>query len=87
MYLLFLGRLDDHLCGNFDLRYAEIFQMHNIETRSLQPACANPIHESTAPKPEQISPVPYKVLEQMTTSPYRSGNCKIRADYKAVFGE
>ena len=87
----FPGRLDDISMPGIDLicELTEIFQMHDIDTRTIAASIRNPIHVIDCAKAgADIATVTYKVLEQMTKHPLTDqGIAKFQADYKAVFDE
>ncbi len=87
----FLGRLDDISMPGIDLieEIAEIFAVHEIETKIIAASIRNPIHVIDCAKAgADIATVPYKVIEQMTKHPLTdAGIAKFQADYRAVFGE
>ncbi len=87
----FIGRLDDISMPGYDLiqSIAEIFQVHDIETKIIAASIRNPIHViDCATAGADIATVPYNVLMQMVNHPLTTqGIEKFKKDYIAVFGE
>lgn len=68
----FLGRLDDISASGIELvkDIAEIFMVHNLETKIIAASIRNPIHVIECAKAgADIATVPYKVLLQMINHP------------------
>ena len=68
----FLGRLDDISASGIELvkDIAELFMVHNLETKIIAASIRNPIHVIECAKAgADIATVPYKVLLQMINHP------------------
>ena len=68
----FIGRLDDIGQEGMSLVYsiAQIFELHNINTKIIAASIRNPIHVTDAAlNGAHIATIPYKVLEQLIKHP------------------
>lgn len=68
----FLGRLDDIGHNGLDLisEIAEIFYVHNIETKIIAASIRHPLHVSeAATRGAHIATIPYKVITQLVRHP------------------
>ena len=73
----FLGRLDDISVRGIDLirEISEMFSIADLDTEIIAASVRNPIHVTDcALAGADIATVPYKVIEQMINTTYRSGN-------------
>ena len=87
----FLGRLDDIATPGIELikSIAEIFAIHDIETKIIAASVRHPIHViECALAGADIATVPYDVFGKCIKHPLTdSGIAKFEKDYKVVFGE
>ena len=68
----FIGRLDDIGQEGMNLVYsiAQIFELHNIDTKIIAASIRNPVHVTDAAlNGAHIATIPYKVLEQLIKHP------------------
>lgn len=82
----FLGRLDDIGFTGMELiqEIAEIFEIHQMNTKIIAASIRNPIHVIDAAKMgADIATVPYKIIEQMAKHPLTdSGIEKFKSDWE-----
>lgn len=87
----FLGRLDDIGSTGIALieDIAEIFAVHDIETKIIAASIRNPIHVIDAAKAgAHIGTVPYNVIVQMAKHPLTdSGIERFMADWNSVYNK
>lgn len=75
----FLGRLDDIGTNGINLIYdiADIFQIHNIDTKIIAASIRNPMHvEEVARAGAHIATIPYGVFEKMLNHPLTDSGIK-----------
>lgn len=82
----FLGRLDDIGHNGLDLisEIAEIFSIHNIDTKIIAASVRHPLHVvEAALRGAHIATIPFKVIQQLTKHPLTDqGIEKFLADWQ-----
>lgn len=82
----FLGRLDDIGHNGLDLisEIAEIFSIHNIDTKIIAASVRHPLHVfEAAIRGAHIATIPFKVIQQLTKHPLTDqGIEKFLADWE-----